>query len=131
MLSFESNNSNLTLKLIDQRFGVIDWGNNTYQFEIYKTILTRPIQYLIGILKGGPLYFVYLLSTFFGYKKYLPGAVSEKYAIFQLSTFIKTLLIYLFPFMLLLVYKKNINKKKKDYNEIVLSVIDADKKNNG
>jgi hypothetical protein len=114
MLSFESNNSNLSLKLIDQRFGVIDWGNNTYQFEIYKTILTSPVQYLIGILKGGPLYFVYLLTAFFGCKKYLPGIVYEKYVIFQLATFIKTVIVYLLPFMLLLVYKKNVTNKGSD-----------------
>ncbi|MCX5706406.1 MAG: hypothetical protein NTW13_01860 [Candidatus Omnitrophica bacterium] len=106
MLSFEGNNTNLTLNVVEQGFGVADWGNNTYQLGIYKTILTNPIQYLIGILKGGPLYLVYLASTFLGLKKYLPGVVLEKYTIFQLSTLIKTVAVYLFPFALLLVYKK-------------------------
>jgi len=105
MLSFESNNSNLTLKIIDQGFGVSAWGNNTYQLGIYKTMLTRPAQYLIGILKAGPTYLVYLLSTFSGCKKYLPAVVYEKYAIFQLSTFVKTMVVYLLPFVLLLVYE--------------------------
>lgn len=106
MLSFESNNSNLTLKRVDQGFGVTAWGNNFYQLEIYKTILTSPIQYLIGILKGGPLYLVYLISVFSGLKNYLPGVVLEKYAIFDLFTFIKMMIVYLCPFMLLLVYEK-------------------------
>lgn len=106
MISFESNNSNLTLKIMDQGFGVTSWGNTTYQLEIYKTMLTSPVQYLIGILKAGPLYLVYLVATFLGFSKYLPGVVLEKYAVFQLSTFIKTIIVYLFPFALLLTYKK-------------------------
>jgi len=106
MISFESNADNLTLKIIDQGFGVMGWGNNSYQLEIYKTIITRPVQYLVGILKGGPLYLVYLLSIVSGLKKYLPEVVLEKYTVFELATFIKVSVVYMFPFMLLLVYEK-------------------------
>jgi hypothetical protein len=106
MLSFESNNTNLTLKIIDHGFGGISWGNDTYQLEIYKTILTSPIQYLIGIFKGGPLYLAYLMLQFLGLKKYLPAVILKKYAIFELATLIKMVIVYLLPFMLLLAYKK-------------------------
>lgn len=112
MLSFESNNTNLTLEIIDQGFGVNDWGNNSYQLEIYKTIITSPIHYLAGILKGGPLYFVYLVSTFFGFKQYLPGIIYEKYTAFEPVTFIKTAAVYLFPFIMLFFYKLFTEKPK-------------------
>jgi len=106
MLSFEANNSNLTLKLIDQGFGARDYGNNVFQLEIYKTMLTTPVQFVFGILKGGLLYIVYQLSTVLGLNKYLPAVIMDKYAIFELPAFIKTLFIYLLPFGLLFIYNK-------------------------
>jgi len=103
MISFEGNNANLTLKVIDQGFGVFDWGNNTYQAEIYKTILTNPVQYLTYILKGGACYFIYLFSILLKQNN-LPTVIYEKYKVFQIATFIKTIIVYLFPFALLLSY---------------------------
>ncbi len=111
MISFEGNNSNLTLKVIDQGYGVFDWGNNTYQVEIYKTILTSPVQYLTYILKGGVCYFIYLSSILLKQNN-LPAVIYEKYNVFQLATLIKTVIVYIFPFLLLFVYNKLIGKRK-------------------
>jgi hypothetical protein len=112
MISFESNNGNLTLRVIEQGSGISAWGNNSYQMEIYKTILTDPVQYSVGILKGGPLYLVYLTALALGAKQYLPGIVLEKYSIFQFSTLIKMAIVYSFPFLLLLIYNKIHGRKK-------------------
>ncbi|MFH0855119.1 MAG: hypothetical protein V1869_01175 [Candidatus Omnitrophota bacterium] len=106
MLSFEGNNTNLTLRVIDQGFGVASWGSNTYQMEIYKTIVTKPVDYLAAILKAGPVYLAYLLSALPGLKRYLPEAVYDRYGVFRSATLIKTTLVYLFPFVLLWIYKK-------------------------
>ena len=112
MLCFEGNNTNLTLSPVMEYFGRTSWGNNTYQLEVWKTLFFHPLQFLIAIFKAGPLYLVYLISMFLGVKKYLPGVVLEKYTIFQLSTLIKMLIVYLFPFALLLVYNKAYARKK-------------------
>lgn len=113
MISFEGNDSNLTLKVIDQGFGVTDHGNNTYQLEIYRTICRQPVKYLSSILKAGPCYFMYLVSLLTGLK-ILPGVIYEKYTVFKISTFIKVIIIYLLPFMLLIFYKK-VSKRRIDY----------------
>lgn len=105
MLSFEGNNSNLTLTVTDLNFSKVCWGNNAYQLEVWKTLLFTPLASLIAIFKGGLLYLIYLVSIFFGFKKYLPGVALEKYVIFDLSVLIKTIIIYLLPFTLLLLYK--------------------------
>ncbi len=107
MLSFEGNTGNLTLKIINQGFGVTDWGNNTYQIEIYKVLFLHPAQYLISIMKGGPLYLVYLIFISLGHANALPSIVKQKYMVFEAGTLIKTLMIYLLPFVLLFVYKKS------------------------
>jgi len=110
MLSFEGNTGNLTLKVIDQGFGVTDWGNNTYQLEIYKTLFLHPVEYFICIIKGGPLYLVYLASHFLGHSNALPAVVKQKYIFFETATLIKTLMIYLLPFVLLFLYKRSNEK---------------------
>lgn len=111
MISFEGNNTNLTLKVIDQGFGVLDWGNNTYQAEIYKTILTSPVQYLTYIFKGGACYLIYLFSILLKQNN-LPAVIYEKYNVFQAATLIKTLIVYVFPFLLLFAYNGIHGRKK-------------------
>jgi len=110
MISFEGNSSSLTLRMIQYDFGVSHFSNNTYQAEIYKMILTRPIEYLSCVFKGGPCYIAYLFSVLFKSTRFLPAVIFEKYMVFQLTTFIKTMIVYLFPFALLLVYKKIASK---------------------
>lgn len=112
MISFEGNDGNLTLKLMDQGAGFATFGNTTYQLEIYKTILTRPLQYFFVMLKGGPAYLSYLAATFTGCQKHLPMGIYEKYVVFQLPILFKTILIYLFPFALLFIFKMPGIKKK-------------------
>jgi len=112
MVSFEGNDSNLTLKIIDQGFGVADYGNSTYQIEIYKTIYKQPVQYLFSLFKAGPCYFAYLASLLTGFEG-LPAVIYEKYSVFKMSTFIKMAIIYLFPFLLFIIYKE-IERRKVD-----------------
>ena len=104
MISFDGNNSVLTLKVIDQGFGITDWGNNTYQLEIYKMIFFHPIEYLKAIFKGGLLYIIYLICNLFGIVSSLPKIVLQKYQCFELTTLIKTVIIYITP--LILLYRK-------------------------
>lgn len=107
MISFEGNNSNLTQGVIDLGWGVAGWGNNTYQIEIYKMIIQSPREYLAVLLKGGPLYIIYIMtSAFFGCQQVLPAIVYEKYANFHVMTLVRTIIIYLLPFGLFFIYKK-------------------------
>lgn len=94
MIGFEGNSSNLTLWL-DQG-GC--WRNDTYQLEVWKTLLVNPIEFIQVALKGGTLYFVYLISLLCHCTNKLPIVVAEKYSLFRLDIFIKTMIIYLFPF---------------------------------
>ncbi len=119
MISFEGNNTNLTLKVIDEGFGVLDWGNNNYQMEIYKTIITSPFQYLTYILKGGACYFVYLFSILLKQNN-LPAVIYEKYKMFQAATFIKTMIVYIFPFLLLFIYNRSISGRGKSIKNGIL-----------
>jgi len=104
MLLFEGNNTNLTLKIIKQYFEITDWGNNFYQVEIYKTLIQNPIGFFISIFKGGPLYLIYLTAQIFHLNKFLPFIVLEKYPVFNIRILIKTIIIYIFPFVLYFLY---------------------------
>ena len=100
MLSFEGNDSNLTLALSWNSFGSYGWGNNTYQMEIWKMLLFHPVELFIAIFKGGLLYVVYLGAQIWDGMHMLPRIVSEKYPIFQLHIMVKTFIIYALPFFL-------------------------------
>ena len=105
MLAFEGNSTNLTLYSIEQYFGFTNWGNNTYQLEVWKTLFTQPIDFLISIFKGGLTYFIYLIAHVFNLKNHLP-AIINKYPEFKTTVLIKTLIIYIFPFLLYFFTKK-------------------------
>lgn len=115
MLVFEGNSTNLTLHLKEQYFGLIDWGNKFYQVEIWKTLFLYPVEFLKALLKGGPLYLIYVTSNIFNLFQKLPEIIHEKYPIFKLDIFLKTLLIYLTPFILFFIIRiRTIYKIKKD-----------------
>ena len=100
MLAFEGNSTNLTLHPIEQYFSSRDWGNNTYQLEVWKTLFTKPVDFLISISKGGPLYFIYLIAHLFNLENHLPAIIMDKYPEFKKGVLIKTLIIYIFPFLM-------------------------------
>ncbi|HDY69293.1 MAG TPA: hypothetical protein ENH85_16095 [Candidatus Scalindua sp.] len=100
MLSFEGNSTNLTLALSWNSFGAYQWGNNTYQVEIWKMLVSHPIQLFIAIFKGGLLYLVYIGAQVMNAMHMLPAIVSEKYPGFQLHIMVKTFIIYALPFVL-------------------------------
>ncbi len=100
MLSFEGNSTNLTLALSWNSFGAYQWGNNTYQMEVWKMLVFHPIELFIAIFKGGLLYIVYLGAQVSNAMHMLPSIVSEKYPTFQLHIMIKTFIIYALPFFL-------------------------------
>jgi len=105
MLAFEGNSTNLTMHLGEQYFGMRDWGNKYYQIEIWKTLFLNPLGFFSAIFKGGPLYPIYLLSKLFNFSNKLPQIVIEKYPRFRIDILVKTLIIYLFPFILFFVIK--------------------------
>ncbi|MCK5579849.1 MAG: hypothetical protein KAJ18_01100 [Candidatus Omnitrophica bacterium] len=101
MICFDGNNTNLTLKpLNDGYFGRGGSDNLTYQLEVWKTVLFHPIQFSIAIFKGGVLYLVYLASLIFRVDSKLPAVVLSRYPVFDLSVFIKMVIIYFLPFVL-------------------------------
>jgi hypothetical protein len=117
MLAFEGNSTNLTLSYIKQYFGISGWGNNTYQLEVWKTLFTQPIDFLISIFKGGPLYFIYLIAHFFNFESHLPAIIINKYSEFKAAVLIKTLIIYIFPFLMYF-FTKKIIVKRISYNPL-------------
>ncbi len=100
MLLFEGNSTGLTVSHVEQYFGVAGWGNNFYQWEVWKALLFSPIEALIALGKGGVLYSVYLLCNAFSMNAMLPSIALEKYPLFQWATAARTLIIYLVPFIL-------------------------------
>ncbi len=97
MLCFEGNANNLTLHLSNQWGG---WNNSTYQFEIWKTIFFNPFEIGKAILKGGPLYVIYLISLPLGLDKHLPGIVLSKYSEFNAVVLIKSIVIFSLPLIM-------------------------------
>src|SRR3990167_7582678 len=102
MLAYEGNSSNLTLSLIPGN----DWNNLSYELQVWKTLVQHPAEFIIAIIKGGPLYLVYLTATLFHLQVFLPAIVLEKYSSFQLTTLIKVLILYLAPFAFLFLWEK-------------------------
>ena len=105
LLAFEGNSTNLTLNLGVQYFGVYEWGNKYYQIEVWKTLFAHQIEFFKAVFKGGPLYPIYLFSKLFNFLDKLPGIITEKYPIFRIDILIKTLIIYLFPFILFFILR--------------------------
>jgi hypothetical protein len=104
MIAFDGNSTNLTLHLKEQYFGIIDWGNKYYQIEIWKTLFLYPLEFFKACFKGGLLYLIYLTAQIFHLNKFLPAIVLEKYSVFNLRIFFKTIIIYIFPFILYFIY---------------------------
>jgi len=111
MLAFEGNSTNLTLDYVKQYFGISGWGNNTYQLEIWKTLFSHPIDFLTSVFKGGPLYFVYLTAHLFNFENLLPEILINKYSEFKIDVLIKTLIIYILPFLMYFFTKKVVVKR--------------------
>ena len=63
MLAFEGNSSGLTLTNAMEYFGEADWGNNTYQWNIWKMLIKQPVALMGVIFKGGAVYVVYCLKV--------------------------------------------------------------------
>ena len=118
MVVFEGNSTNLTLHLKEQYFGLTDWGNKFYQVEIWKTLFLNPSEIFKAVFKGGPLYLVYLIAQIFHLNKFLPAIVLEKYSVFNIKILIKTIIIYIFPFILYLIYPLSIRIKSKKLSKI-------------
>lgn len=87
---------------------------NYYHIDIWKVIFSNPKDYITSIIKGGPLFIIYLFSKVFGFFKVLPQIVQEKYIIFGLDVLIKTILLYIMPFIMYFFVKIfKFEKKKK------------------
>ncbi len=106
MLCFEGNSDNLTLHTGYKIKWLGGWDNPTYQLEVWKTLLFQPKAFLVAVLKGGPLYSVYLLTLIFNIKSLLPGIVFEKYPYLEIKVFIKSIIIYIIPFISYFIFSK-------------------------
>ena len=93
------------------------WRHPTYQLAIWETVLFTPIEAAIVILKGGPLYCVYMLANFLSLEKSLPGIIFEKYPVFSAQVLVKTILIWMLPLFFLFLYQKFGNILKNSHNQ--------------
>ena len=96
MLCFDGNSTNLTLQISSEWPG---WDNPFYQLEVWKTLFVNTKGFFIAVLKGGPLYFLYLILLIFGQENLLPSVVFEKYPYFDLTVLMKSIIIYVAPFL--------------------------------
>jgi len=103
MLCFEGNPDDLTLRL-SERWG--GWQNPQYQIAVWKTLLFDPVEFFKAIFKGGPLYVVYMISMAIGKQHILPEIVFSKYPTFEYHVLIKSLIIYVLPFLLYFIFNK-------------------------
>jgi len=109
MLSFEGNNTNLTL----HAKSVGGWWNETYQLQVWRTLILHPQKWVIAILKGGPLYCVYLLANSVGKSALLPEIVRTKYPSFNSLVLLKVGILYSLPLLwagILAKFRKSISK---------------------
>lgn len=77
---------------------------NYYHLDLLKTIFINPKGLLTSLLKGGPLYIIYLLVQTFNLNKFLPAIITDKYPFLNAKILIKTVIIYIFPFILYFLY---------------------------
>ncbi len=103
MISFQGNNSSLTLDVVQLHKG---WGfsNPTYQWEIWKLLLTKPVDWLVAVLKGGLLYLVYLTAHLTQLQQLLPDIVTRKYPVFRWDVLIKVVVLWMIPVCLNLMF---------------------------
>lgn len=111
MLCFEGNDSGLTLDIIKLHKGY-GFSNATYQWEIWKLLFTRPVEWGIAVFKGGLLYWIYVAAQLTGTQRLLPDIVLQKYPEFRPDILIKVLIIYALP--LLLLYMTRLFKKTRE-----------------
>ena len=99
----------MTLSAVVQYFGMEGWGNNYYQLNVWKTLATQPLETCIVVCKGGVLYIVVLIATFFHAQSVLPAAVQVAYppGEFSMGVFMKTGIIYAMPVIFYILYKKH------------------------
>ncbi|MBF0386311.1 MAG: hypothetical protein HQL20_00480 [Candidatus Omnitrophica bacterium] len=105
MLFFEGNAEGLTLHIVEQYFAVSGWGNNIYQWEVWRALLWTPLEAVMVLCKGGVLYFFYLFCQAFSLDSVLPIIVRGKYPSFQWVVLVKTILVYVIPFVLFLLWQ--------------------------
>ena len=91
---------------------------NIYHLDIWKTFFNTPKTFIINLLKGGLLYIIYLAAQLFNLNKFLPAIVIEKYPVFNIRIFIKTIIIYIFPFVLYFLYILIAQLKNKKLSKI-------------
>lgn len=112
MLFFEGNNSNLTLSVVEQYFGLSGWGNNSYQIEIFKELFSNPFKSVIILFKGGVLYFVYLLAELLNKAHVLPSQLTDKYDYLSLVILFRTMFIYVVvifcPILFAWIYRRSV-----------------------
>ena len=94
--------------------------NNSYNYhvELFKDIVKYPKDFVISMLKGGPLYLIYVTANIFNLDKFLPAIVLEKYPFFNIRILIKTIIIYIFPFILYFLYILITQLKNKKLSKI-------------
>lgn len=92
--------------------------SNYYHLDLLKTIFINPKGLLISLLKGGPLYLIYLITQIFNLNKFLPAVVMGKYPTLSIKILIKTIIIYIFPFILYFLYILINRIKKKKLSKI-------------
>ncbi len=105
MLCFNGNVSNLALQPVTQYFGVAMAGNNTFQMEVWETLLFTPYHSLGVLLRGGPFYLVHLIATAAGASGSLPQKIFVDYPDFRFMVLVRTAIIYAWPFALMVLFE--------------------------
>lgn len=99
MVLFDGNSTSLTLSENHS-------ANSVYQLNVWQTILFHQKEFLIALLKGGPLYIIYLTSHLFHLDQQLPAIVAEKYLSSGILLFVKSCILYSFPFLFCMFFSK-------------------------
>lgn len=117
MLCYEGNMSNLRFGSAKQYFGINAPGNDTYQMEIWETLLFSPQHLGYTVFRGGLFYFIHLLAALTGTADRLPAMIYLLYPAFHGQVLIKALLIYALPVVLMLFFERFRPKSNRDTNE--------------
>ena len=106
MLCFDGNTSNLSFRGVQQYFGIAGPGNDTFQMEVWEMLLFSPLQLLWVMCRGGVFYCMHLVGAALGLSGKFPSPILMAYPAFQTDVFVKTLGIYLLPFVLLILAQR-------------------------
>lgn len=99
MLVFEHRPS-VGLSVITTEFNYTNWGNLTYQIEVWKLVFLHPFEAIYSVFKAGPAFFVFAVTSLLKLDSLLPAKFKEIYPEWSWKLLVEAALVYMLPWIL-------------------------------